>query len=162
MARKLTRFYSSGKLRINWQGSEAGSLVFTSEKDGDNEPCCCCWEETVTFTTVMGQNYRECDPQVKETKTLDVPEWVCLPACAEVTWNADDDIEIDGYRLRNKCDAGGGTKKICIYGSPITLKLIDTVGVNWGGSATIKICADDCGCNGVTPPGDQGNCAPGE
>lgn len=128
-----------GLLRVDANNN----LVLSADAE---TPCCCawCWEETVSFTQVLDQPGRECDPVIKETKFLTIPEWVCVPASAQIIWNADDDIAINGARLNNRCFAGSGEKRLTITQRILQLDLIDTVGTNWGGSVTIKICQTDC------------------
>lgn len=119
--------------------------------DGEcqSEPCCDGTPITVTFAFGSDGTLRACSPQVKETQTVTIPTSVPLPFTANVSWSADDDVSINGVRLNETFNSAGG----CVYGSyccassgsgsmtfstrTLTVSLIDTVGVNWGGSVTI-------------------------
>lgn len=125
--------------------------------------CSVCWTQTFTFQGAYFQPYRECDPQVKETLTFEVPEYIPIPSQALVSYSADDDIAINGVRMRpGDCGAGSGTDiPVQIESRSVTLDLIDTVGINWSGQATFKMChiKEECGgeCLDPCPSGQQRN-----
>ena len=129
----------------------AGEYCCNSECQA--EPCCDNTPVTYVFSDGGDQEFRACDPQVKETATITIPESVPVPFDADVSWNADDDVEVDGTRLNvtfgsaggcpygDYCCASGGAGIMTFSSRSITVKLIDTVGVSWGGSVTIApIC----------------------
>jgi hypothetical protein len=139
----------------------SGAALVLSPKPGTSDPCCCkeeCWETTVTFPN-QSLPFRSCNPQVMATQNVTIPDDVCIPACAQVSWSADDDIAINDVRLNgtwdlrstgcpygDACCASAGSRRICIDTRELKIDLIDTVGVNAGGTCTIKICPSDCGC----------------
>jgi hypothetical protein len=113
-----------------------------------------CDDTPITHTFVGGLGVgRDCDPQVKETATITVPESVPVPFDATVSWNADDDVEVNGSRLNvlfgspgpcelgDYCCASSGSGTMTFNSRSITVKLIDTIGVRWSGTVTITpIC----------------------
>jgi hypothetical protein len=82
---------------------------------------------------------RTCDPQIKDTKTITIPDYINLPVSGTISWSVDDDIALNGVRLGGTCNASNGSRTISIDNRTLTLDLIDTVGVNWGGTFSITI-----------------------
>jgi hypothetical protein len=133
-------------------GATANIDIQCSDNCGDPpdpSPCCTPITRRVDFVGGSGP-IRNCDPQVKDTKTIVFPECVQVPFDATVTWSTDDDAEVDGQRMNDPqpgcpfgqdppCCEGGGTKVRTFNSRTITCKLIDTVGIRWGGYVSITV-----------------------
>lgn len=119
------------------------------------QSCCApCVATPLTHTFVGGGGaQRGCSPETKETATITVPCTIPLPFQADVSWSADDDIEVNGTRLNVNFNPGGGCPfgdhcctssgagRMTFSSRNITVKLIDTVGISWNGTVTITpIC----------------------
>jgi hypothetical protein len=93
---------------------------------------------TVSFPVVSNQPSRSCSAEVKNTRFVDIPTTVALPVTLTVDWSADDDISINGQRLGGGCSASSGKKLITFNNRRIQVDLVDTVGINWGGSVSFS------------------------
>jgi hypothetical protein len=93
---------------------------------------------TVSFPAVSNQPGRSCSAEVKNTRFVDIPTTVALPVTLTVDWSADDDISINGQRLGGGCSASSGKKLITFNNRRIQVDLVDTVGINWGGSVSFS------------------------
>jgi hypothetical protein len=123
---------------------------FAPQKTGNFCFNCECWTMTINFTGGSGP-FRSCSPEVKETHSIELPNWIRLPVLADIEWSTDDDAAINGERLggtgvNNGCPFGpgccaqGGSKQMTLTERSLQIDLIDTVGVGWGGYVKITIC----------------------
>jgi RHS repeat-associated protein len=90
------------------------------------------WSTRVDFASFSGLPSRPYQERVMDTRVITLPADVSIPAVLNVSWEADDDVRIDGRRLGTGYAASGSTT-ITASSRSVTLELIDTVGVNSGG-----------------------------
>ncbi|MFN7811278.1 MAG: hypothetical protein ACK5SI_01280, partial [Planctomycetia bacterium] len=82
-----------------------------------------------------------------ETRVVTLPSETPLPAVLNVSWEADDDLRINGTRLGTGY-AGGGSTTVSVSSFAVTLELIDTVGFFSGGWVTLSAVPPDTGFEG--------------
>ncbi|NDD53467.1 hypothetical protein EBZ39_06270 [bacterium] len=134
------------------------------------------WSQTINFTPGNGPNVA-CGVYVKDTKTVQIPGNIC---CRSTNGNTvtvtiqtigvDDDVRISGdthtpggdrisklLNLPDSCASIGSRTFTRCYnaGATLTVELIDTVGVGWGGTIIFKAGGSgtlpSCGCVNAGP-----------
>jgi autotransporter-associated beta strand protein len=102
------------------------------------------WKARVEFVGRYGYPYaeRSYEEQVKETKTLRLPDSIPVPATLIARWAADDAVRVNGVMLgRGYKDSG--SKIITVSSRAITVDLVDTLGGEWGGWVELAVPAVD-------------------
>jgi hypothetical protein len=75
---------------------------------------------------------------VAETRVVSLPDSVALPAQVLISWEADDDVRLNGVRLGTGI-TNAGTRLVTVYTRDLVLDLIDTVGGASGGTVTLSL-----------------------
>jgi RHS repeat-associated protein len=105
------------------------------------------WSTRVDFASYSNLGNRPYGEVVMETRVVTLPGETPLPAVLNVSWEADDDLRINGTRVGTGY-AGGGSTTVSVSSFAVTLELIDTVGIFSGGWVTLSAVPTDTGFEG--------------
>jgi hypothetical protein len=102
------------------------------------------WTARVEFIGRYGHPFaeRSYEEQIKETKTLRLPDSVALPATLIATWSADDAVRVNGEMLGSGYK-DSGSKSIVVSSRTLKVDLVDTLGGEWGGWVELAVPAVD-------------------